>query len=153
MKLPEQVTGFRMYNDPARALLIDEDYFKSACYGVAIQLGAEVVECKPQLDVDRNYYYAIFKISEQYKERQVTILCNPYYGYIAFIPTSVWRFVDEPALAEKFLQFDGFQTLALTILDTFPAQEHLTDLNKAELNQIKHWKSQCLGEIIFNQWD
>lgn len=142
MKLPCGVTGFTTH-----PIKIDGKFFKTCCYTVARQIGADLMECEATIGVARNYYYAVFR------NNQLKILCNPYYGFITFSANEAGTFADEPQLAQLFSQFDSFHVLTSTNLEIFPEHLYLTDLNESELTQINYWKPSRLGDIIFNFWD
>lgn len=151
MKLPYGVTGFWLVGDEMPNSAIDGKTFKRACYTVARELEAKLMECKTDMVYPINHYSALF----EFREKRILVLCNPNYGYIAFAHENFYRaeFLDEPNFARAFAAVDGFHVLTRELLETFPEGEHLTELNKAELAQIKHWRPKRLGDIIFNWWD
>lgn len=48
---------------------------------------------------------------------------------------------------------NGFQIIENNILNTPTSELDLSQLSKAELNEINYWKPVTYNEILFNEWD
>ncbi|MFC0213118.1 hypothetical protein ACFFK0_11745 [Paenibacillus chartarius] len=67
-------------------------------------------------------------------------------------------FMDAPQLSKELSRY--YQVVCsdeLNVLLRYSGAELLLDhkheLNKAELEQVKYWKPNTIGEIVFNFWD
>ena len=146
MVLPRGITGFWSVNT-APPPLLDEKAFCQMCYALARKNGGTVTE----VDTDtaaRNFYSA--KLSRY--DQTVFILQNVHYPYVAFAQRdasggSIWtrwpewlRLSDGPV---RFLSPDELNQDWRGLCG---------ELSPEELEQIRYWKPQTVGEIIFNTW-
>ena len=118
------------------------------CYLLAGENGGSVVEVDTDI-TGRNFYFAMIR---KY-DTSVFILQNIYYPYRAFARRDgVGGFVliQQP----EWLQLPESQVHFLN-LDELNQDWHglCGALNAEELEQIRYWKPQTVGEIIFNVWD
>lgn len=147
MKLSKGITGFWGV-DTAPPPYLDEKAFRQMCYSIVRENGGTVTE----LDTDtypRNFYSA--KLSRY--DDAVFILQNVHYPYAAFagqddsggfvltsqpewlrLPTGTVRFLSLAELNQDWHNLCG-------------------ELSPEELEQIRYWRPQTVGEIIFNIWD
>ena len=147
MILPRGITGFWSVNT-APLPLLDEKAFCQMCYSIALENGGTVTE----LDTDtypRNFYSAQIRRHDD----AVFILQNVHYPYVAFagqddsggfvltsqpewlrLPTGTVRFLSLAELNQDWHNLCG-------------------ELSPEELEQIRYWRPQTVGEIIFNTWD
>lgn len=131
MILQRGITGFWSVNTELPPFL-DEKAFYRMCHALAWKNGGVVTE----VDTDtaaRNFYSA--KLSRY--DQSFFILQNIHYPYAAFA------------------QRDGFGGF---VLISPPDWLQLSDdpvwvLSPEELEQIRYWNPQTVGEIIFNTWD
>ena len=147
MILPRGVTGFWSVN-AAPLPLLDEKAFCQMCYSIALENGGTVTE----LDTDtypRNFYSAKLNRYDQ----SVFVLQNIHYPYAAFAQWDIsGRFVftgppDWLRLPEETARF-------LSLAELNQDWSGLRGgLSKEELEQIRYWNPQTVGEIIFNTWD
>ena len=147
MILPKGITGFGGV-DTAPPPHLDEKAFCLMCYFIAMENGGTVTE----LDTDtypRNFYSA--KLSRY--DDAVFILQNIHYPYIAFAQCDA---------ASRFVLIsppDWLQLSADPVRDLSPNELNQDwhgrcgELNPEELEQIRYWNPQTVGEIIFNTWD
>lgn len=147
MILPKGITGFGGV-DTAPPPHLDEKAFCQMCYSIAMENGGTVTE----LDTDtypRNFYSA--KLSRY--DDAVFILQNIHYPYIAFAQCDA---------ASRFVLIsppDWLQLSADPVRDLSPNELNQDwhglcgELNPEELEQIRYWNPQTVGEIIFNTWD
>ena len=147
MILPRGVTGFWSVN-AAPLPLLDEKAFCQMCYSIALENGGTVTE----LDTDtypRNFYSA--KLSRY--DQSVFLLQNIHAPYAAFAQRDAsGRFVltQQPEwirLLESPVQFLRFDEL------NQDWRSLRGELSPEELDQIRYWTPQTVGEIIFNTWD
>ena len=118
------------------------------CHALARENGGVVTE----VDTDtaaRNFYSA--KLSRY--DQSVFILQNIHYPYIAFAQRDA---------ASRFVLIsppDWLQLSADPVRDLSPNELNQDwhglcgELNPEELEQIRYWNPQTVGEIIFNTWD
>lgn len=118
------------------------------CYALARENGGVVTE----VDTDtaaRNFYSA--KLGRY--DQSVFVLQNIHYPYAAFAQRDtsggfIWisqpEWLQLPESPVQFLSFDeldqGWRSLC-------------GELSPEELEQIRYWNPQTVGEIIFNTWD
>ena len=147
MILSRGITGF-WGTDTAPPPHLDEKAFCQMCYSIAMENGGVVTE----VDTDtaaRNFYSA--KLSRY--DQSVFILQNIHYPYIAFAQRDA---------ASRFVLIsppDWLQLSADPVRDLSPNELNQDwhglcgELNPEELEQIRYWNPQTVGEIIFNTWD
>ena len=147
MILQREITGF--WNvDTEPPPFLDEKAFHRTCHALARENGGVVTE----VDTDtaaRNFYSA--KLSRY--DQSVFILQNIHYPYIAFAQRDA---------ASRFVLIsppDWLQLSADPVRDLSPNELNQDwhglcgELNAEELEQIRYWNPQTVGEIIFNTWD
>ena len=132
---------------------VDGQKFKQACFALAHTLNAKVLRLETELQVGRN-----FIVSELlYKTERILALCNAHFPYIAFATAEggfyAPIFQDSPHLVKGFELTGEYIVLPQSLLDASTSVEQLAQLSDAELNQIRYWKPQRIGDIIFNHWD
>ena len=147
MILQRGITGFWSENTEPPPFL-DEKVFYRMCHALAQKNGGVVTE----VDTDtaaRNFYSA--KLSRY--DQSVFILQNIHYPYIAFAQRDA---------ASRFVLIsppDWLQLSADPVRDLSPNELNQDwhglcgELNPEELEQIRYWNPQTVGEIIFNTWD
>ena len=147
MILPRGITGFWSVN-AAPLPLLDEKAFCQMCYSIALENGGTVTE----LDTDtypRNFYSA--KLSRY--DQSVFILQNIHYPYIAFAQrdaASRFVLISPP----DWLQLSDDPVRVLSPNELNQDWHGLCgELSPEELEQIRYWNPQTVGEIIFNTWD
>ena len=143
--LPNGITGFRDLKDPC----IPEQkkrVFQRFCYSIANRYHCMVLSFDFDL-TSKNFYSA--EIKTEYG--RLYLLENAYYPWIAFAKNLDFtriEFIESP--------FDIIDTNVNVL--TLPELEQswhdiVGELSKAELEQIKYWKPNTVGDIIFNFWD
>lgn len=145
--LPGGITGFWSVNT-APLPLLDEKAFRQMCHVLGWKNGGTVAE----VDTDttaRNFYSA--KLSRY--DQSVFILQNIYYPFAAFTQRnasggSIW--ITPPEWIQ--LPEDPVRFLSPSELNR-DWHGLCEDLSLEELEQIRYWKPQTVGEIIFNTWD
>lgn len=152
MNLPYGVSGF--YNSAEeKPPEMDISKYKEFCYSLARSLDGELLEFSDSL-YPANFCKADFKLPSS----AVSLVMNKHYPILAFAAA-----VD--AVKIEFIDFstgnavvpDGFTVLRPATLETQVPEnlEYLppNHLNQGELEQIKYWKPETIGQIIFNFWD
>ncbi|WP_157875840.1 hypothetical protein [Peterkaempfera griseoplana] len=87
-----------------------------------------------------------------------TVLCHAHLPVVAFTGTPpmpglpVRDFMDVPLNTGGF-EAEGLRVLSADELGTPVARLDLGDLARAERVQIRHWRPQVLGDLLFNWWD
>ena len=147
MILQRGITGFWSVNTEPPPFL-DEKAFHRTCHALARENGGVLTE----VDTDtaaRNFYSA--KLSRY--DQSVFILQNIYYPYIAFAQRDasggfIWTSRPE------WLQLPEGPVRVLSPNELNQDWRALCgELSPEELEQIRYWNSQTVGEIIFNTWD
>ena len=128
--------------------LLDEKAFCQMCYSIALENGGTVTE----VDTDtaaRNFYSA--KLSRY--NQSVFLLQNIHYPYAAFaqrdasgrfVLTQQPEWIRLPESPVQFLRFDELNQDWRSLRG---------ELSPEELEQIRYWDPQTVGEIVFNTWD
>ncbi|WP_078380090.1 hypothetical protein [Sutcliffiella halmapala] len=106
-----------------------------------------------------NYY----KVKVQIFGEQLYILLNISYPFLAFassVEPGEILFVDYPLLKEELISYYRILTihelnepLIVKQVKGKSLVENENQLNEADLYGIKHWKTQTIGEVVFNFWD
>lgn len=147
MILPRGITGFWNGNI-APPPFLDEKAFCQMCYSMALENSGTVTE----LDTNkypRNFYSA--KLSRY--DQSIFVLQNVHYLYVAFaqrddsdqfVFTSLPEWLQLPDGTMRFLSLDELNQDWRGLCG---------ELSSEELEQIRYWNSQTVGEIIFNTWD
>ena len=147
MIFPRGITGFWSVNE-APPPLLDEKAFCQMCHVLARKNGGAVTE----VDTDttaRNFYFA--KLSRY--DQSAFLLQNIHYPCAAFaqrddsdrfILTSPPEWLRLAEGSVRFLSPDELNQ------DWHGLCENLS---QEELEQIRYWKPETVGEILFNTWD
>ncbi|MDB6023822.1 MAG: hypothetical protein JWM68_45 [Verrucomicrobiales bacterium] len=151
MHLPKGITGFyRSGSTPPPQVSLRE--FKSAGASAARMVRGRVLPCTQKFT--QKFHDVLISLPEAKKE--VRVLCNAHYPVVAFaLPAATpdaldIEFCDCPELAPHF---DGYTVLSQREA-TAPVQEaDLSGLDECELDQVRYWEPQCVGNVIFNYWD
>lgn len=147
MILPKGITGF-WGTDTAPLPHLDEKAFFQMCHSIAMKNGGTVTE----LDTDtypRNFYSA--KLSRY--DDAVFILQNIHYPYAAFAQRDGFGGFVLTNQPEWFrLPTGSVHFLSLAELNQ-DWHNLFRELSLEELEQIRYWRAQTIGEIIFNSWD
>ena len=61
-------------------------------------------------------------------------------------------FMDSPPYADVFKAY-GFQVLTPAVLNTPVAALDLTELTPIEPTDLRYWRPDVLGDVLFNWWD
>ena len=147
MILPRGITGFWSVNT-APLPLLDEKAFRQMCHTLSRKNGGAVTE----VDTDtaaRNFYSA--KLSRY--TQSVFLLKNIHAHYAAFAQRDAsGRFVltQQP----EWLQRPESPVRFLNLAELNQSWCGLCgELAPEDLEQIRYWNPQTVGEIVFNTWD
>lgn len=145
--LPRGITGF-WSADTEPPPLLDEKAFCRMCHALARESGGTVT----QVDTDiaaGNFYSAELRRYGQ----SVVLLQNIHYPYAAFArrdPSGGFAWTSRP----EWLQLPEGPVRFLTPNELTQDWRGLCgELSPEELEQIRYWNPQTVGEIIFNTWD
>ena len=127
---------------------LDERAFRRMCHALARENGGAVTEVDTDTAV-RNFYSA--KLSRY--DQTVFLLHNIHYPYAAFAQRDAsGRFV--LTQRPEWLQLPEIPVRFLSIAELNQDWRGLCgELGSEELEQIRYWNPQTVGEIIFNAWD
>ena len=147
MILPRGITGFWRVNEASPPFL-DKKAFCQMCYSIAVENGETVAE----VDTDtasRNFYSA--KLGRY--DQSVFLLQNIHYPYAAFAQRDAdGRFIFTGSPEWLHLPEGTVRFLSPAELNQ-DWRGLCSELSPEELEQIRCWKPQTVGEIIFNTWD
>ena len=147
MILPRGITGFGGINTNP-PLFLDEKAFRRMCHALARENGGTVTEVDTDTAV-RNFYSA--KLSRY--DQSVFLLQNIHYPYAAFAQRDTsGRFVliQQP----EWLQRPESPVRFLNLAELNQSWCGLCGgLAPEDLEQIRYWNPQTVGEIVFNTWD
>ena len=147
MILPRGITGFWSVN-AAPLPLLEEKAFCQMCYSIALENGGTVTEVDTDTAI-RNFYSA--KLSRY--DQSVFLLQNIHYPYAAFAQRDtsggfIW--ISQP----EWLQLPEGSVRFLSPSElTRDWHDLCGELSSEELEQIRYWNPQTVGEIVFNTWD
>ena len=147
MILLRGITGFGSINT-VPPLFLDEKAFCRMCHALARENGGAVTE----LDTDtypRNFYSA--KLSRY--DQSIFLLQNIHYPYAAFAQRDtsggfIW--ISQP----EWLRLPEIPVRFLNLAELNQSWRGLCgELAPEDLEQIRYWNPQTVGEIVFNTWD
>ena len=147
MILSRGITGFWSVNT-APLPLLEEKAFCQMCYSIALENGGTVTELNTDT-YPRNFYSA--KLSRY--DQSVFLLQNIHYPYAAFaqrdasgrfVLTQQPEWLQLPESSVQFLSFDKLNQDWHSLCG---------ELSPEELEQIRYWDPQTVGEIIYNTWN
>lgn len=147
MILLRGITGFGSINT-LPPLFLDEKAFCRMCHALARENGGAVTK----LDTDtypRNFYSA--KLSRY--GQSVFLLQNIHYPYAAFAQRDtsdgfIW--ISQP----EWLRLPEIPVRFLNLAELNQSWRGLCgELAPEDLEQIRYWNPQTVGEIVFNTWD
>ena len=149
--LPRGVTGF---NFPEHGVPVKR--FTSACHTAARQARARVHHVRGAYEqVMRSFHEA--KLTLRDGTETVRVLCNAHYPIVAFASPAAqeWdvrvQFVECPLLAEHLS--GEFTILSVQDACAGVSPAAIAQLGEAELDQMRYWNPQRIGDVIFNYWD
>lgn len=127
--------------------------YKELCHRLARDMGADLLDFVESL-YPANFYKAVF----HFQAGDICLVLNKHYPLLAFAKTAdsvKIEFIDYPD--GKALISDDYTVLSKNELDA-PVPKNSDELrsgglNKGEVKQIKYWKPERMGEIVFNFWD
>ena len=147
MILSRGITGFWSVNT-APLPLLEEKAFCQMCYSIALENGGTVTKLNTDT-YPRNFYSA--KLSRY--DQSVFLLQNIHYPYAAFaqrdasgrfVLTQQPEWLQLPESSVQFLSFDKLNQDWHSLCG---------ELSPEELEQIRYWDPQTVGEIIYNTWN
>jgi hypothetical protein len=155
MQLPKGVTGFYGRGEAAPTT-VDTKAFTAVCHGAMRSVGGQVLKVKVDIfELFRNY----FRVDVQLANGTVRqIVCNKYYPLLAIAleaqsGEAYPQFVDELNLATALSSLGEFEVLSAETLGAVPDIVNTALLGKAELEQVRYWNPESVGQILFNHWD
>ena len=154
MNLATGITGFRHYTDPELPTT-DERAFFMHCHAVAHALHGDVQYVEPVAKLrEKNFSIVTVRIPNH----QTSVILNAHYPYLAFASglsrgNNSISFIDWTAGATEFKRLSYYTTLTTEELGQPLSQIDTSPLADAELEQIKYWRPQTVGELVFNFWD
>ncbi|MBC5636318.1 hypothetical protein H8S33_05685 [Ornithinibacillus sp. BX22] len=150
------LNGVSGFNGPDP--VTDGEYFKKVCYSLIHRLNGNVLSFS-EPEAARHYY----EVKVNVLEENMSILLNNVYPFIAFassVDHGYIKFIDNEPLLNGFSPY--YRVLRSNELnEPLVIKENKgriivgnkNELNEAELNNIKYWKSKTVGDIVFNYWD
>lgn len=149
--LPRGVTGFDAFDDG-----VPVKRFTAACHAAARQVAGRVHQVRTAYDrVTPNFHEALITLGN--RPEMVRVLCNVHYPIAGFATPAAYEgdvyleFIDCPELAEALSA--EFSIITRQDACASVAEELVAQLGDAELNQIRYWRPQRIGDVIFNYWD
>lgn len=147
MILLRGITGFGSINT-LPPLFLDEKAFCRMCHALARENGGAVTEVDTDTAI-RNFYSA--KVSRY--GQSVFLLQNIHYPYAAFAQRDtsdgfIW--ISQP----EWLRLPEIPVRFLNLAELNQSWRGLCgELAPEDLEQIRYWNPQTVGEIVFNTWD
>ena len=149
--LPKGVTGF---DAPDEGVPVKR--FTAVCHAAARQVGGRVQQVRAAYEqVTPNFHEALMTL--RHGTETVRVLCNAQYPIVAFTTPAAnegdvrLEFVDCPELAEALRA--EFSIITRQDACAGVADELVAQLGDAELHQMRYWRPQRIGDVIFNYWD
>jgi len=149
--LPKGVTGFDSTDEG-----VPVKRFMSACYAAARQVAGRVQQVRAAYErVTPNFHEALITLRD--RPDIVRLLCNAHYPIVAFATPAAHdgdmrlEFSDCPELAAALSA--EFSIITRQEACAGVADELVAELGEAELHQMRYWRPQRIGDVIFNYWD
>ncbi len=146
VSLPKYITGF--LDEKAVMTPMDGANFKKVGYEIARKLQYGVTQFSTP-----SYPTNYFRLAIQKDEKEYAILLHEYVPYAALVAYDNefnMHFVDCDGLAAELSPY--YQVLDAEFLnEAFDPVMH--DLAEIELKQVRYWRPDTIGEVIFNCWD
>jgi hypothetical protein len=153
MRLPRGVTAFGRSNIPPS--LTDFRYFKAVCYEAARRLNGQIAPAlSREAGVTPNFHSVSFILPNV----AIDVICNRALPLVAvvesFKPGQVAPvFVDVPGLAKILEETGTFHVLQVTELIARLTPNDLSDLDAGEIQQVKYWEPERIGDLVSHFWD
>lgn len=150
MLLPEGITGF------GYCKLVDADALlkrvKSSIYSVR----GEVDSVKLP-GVATNFYRFHVRLKKYHGWKELQLLLNGAYPWLAAAHKGVesqigFTFCEIPSELKAVL-LDDFVLCSKEMLVMSITSDLLSALSESEMKQIRYWKPQTIGEVVFNHFD
>ena len=149
--IPKGVTGF---DAPEEGVQVKQ--FTAAIHDAARRAGCFVEQVRAADGrVTPNFHEILVRLRDG--TRKVRVLCNAHYPIVAFASPIEYegdvriRFVDclelSDALSSEFSVLSNQDACAPV------SEETVALLSEVELKQIRYWRPQRIGDVIFNYWD
>lgn len=149
--LPKGVTGC---DAPDEGVPVKR--FTSACHVAAQQVAGRVQQVRPAYErVTPNFHEALVTLRD--RPEMVRVLCNAHYPIIAFATPAAHEgdvyleYTDCPELADALSP--EFSIITQQEACAGVVDELVAALGEAELHQMRYWRPQRIGDLIFNYWD
>ncbi len=137
---------------------MDSKLFKELCFTIITLNGGKILAFK-----DPHYTVNFYEVEVEIYNKHLYILLNEHYTYLS-IAASVnlenITFIDEPQLYRDFgryykviCSYELNKPVLIKEINGMICLENRNELNRAELEQIAHWKPKKIGGIVFNYWD
>ncbi|WP_110514450.1 hypothetical protein [Herpetosiphon llansteffanensis] len=153
MHLPRGSTGFWMSHDDPLPVFDPKDFTRLG-YAVAQTLGARIVKRDIHSQFARSYHVLIVQTGQT----AWSLLGHTVHPIIASVAGIVDPYVDQrpfcdlPGLAALAVSF-GVTSYPPTMLNHRVEEAWLSNLAPVEVREIRVWKPQRMGDILFNYWD
>jgi hypothetical protein len=159
------VTGFYYYRSTPPPVTADLKEFRALCYTAARVTDATILGFDPSpFKTIRNFVFALLQFSKTSGAPSVFLLLNQYAPLLAFacahdqtlhLPDGPpFTFMDIPELIATFEHsYYVLKKEELELPWIWSKPELASSLSPVEIEQIKFWKPQTVGEVLFNVWD
>jgi hypothetical protein len=138
--------------------------FRVLCYTAARVTDATILGFDPSpFKTIRNFVFALLQFSKTPGAPSVFLLLNQHAPLLAFasvhdqtlhLPYGPFTFIDVPELIATFEHsYSVLKKEELELPWIWSRQELASSLPPGEIEQIKFWKPQTVGEVLFNFWD
>lgn len=149
--LAKGVTGF---DAPKEGVPVKR--FTEACHAAARQVGGRVHQVRAAYEqVTSNFHEALMTL--RHGTETVRVLCNAHHPIVAFTRPAAngaavrLEFLDCPELAD--VMREEFALMSRAEACAGVSDELVAQLGDAELQQMRYWKPQRVGDVVFNYWD
>jgi hypothetical protein len=126
--------------------------FKAAVFRAARAIRAKVVHTEPA-GVTPNFHSAVLDAPDG----ETVVLCNSRFPIVAFAEWPVamgsLRFKDHGALRDAMESIGGYTVTNVAELDRTLTEDDVTALGSGDLYNLRYWKPETVGEVVFNWFD
>jgi hypothetical protein len=157
MDLLRGITGFQSRKDASfESPHSDLAGFRSHCHYASREVGAKVriIQDPNEAAGFRNFTIARFDFSNS----TVAVLLNVIHPIVGFAnwPTEsqiLFEYIDHQRLAEVFGTLGNYTVATCKELNQPLLREMCRELTPTELKQVRYFRPERVGDVVFNYWD
>jgi hypothetical protein len=150
MKLPKGITGLRTINDGLNIGTFSVSLLKDSLYPAEYTGRFRIGDFKNEIAIYRSFHR--LPVLDKRNNELFDILMHTSYPYYCGVQSDTLVFIDLPEEITSVANPD-FTYLSAAELNAKYTKDDLTELAEIELKEIRYWRPENVGEIVFNYFD